>query len=409
MNDPNLTLRENLHSALVRWAAAQNVTGQVATFGVTFPAEFGDDTPLDPVRMYETPGSILEKLLDTDSAGRAGLAPGSDDPFAELRYAAARLNYLLAPEHPGRCSGWPQPPDAAEALGELARLAEQVPALAEQADQIIGRELRDWRLIPAPAAAADQARERSAASARLGKKLHDSAAATRSELDKAAQELRRMQLRVRELRRTMQAAVAGPGDGPTPNRQYLVRCKPLGWSAVYHVRIFRPHRQRPLVIIGELGDSYSTSVTNGAEKIASAISEHILHTRDENAAIWVQYEPAEQYFYPPLPDDDSDHASLHSREDQAQLLLFEPGFTGVGWRPRWSTSTRGEASASRRASSGTRWLGTHRRHLSRGPSCATCVPWRPAGPHETGRSPCYHCSRARVLPRSRPWTWPTSS
>lgn len=35
---------------------------------------------------------------------------------------------------------------------------------------------------------------------------------------------------------------------------------------------------------------------------------------------------------PPRPGDDSDHAALHSREDQAQLLLFRPGFSGVGWQ-----------------------------------------------------------------------------
>jgi hypothetical protein len=110
-----------------------------------------------------------------------------------------------------------------------------------------------------------------------------------------------------------------------------VRCKPLGWSAAYHVRIFQPPRQRPLVIIGELGDSYSTSVTNGAEAIASAVSVHILRTRDENAAVWVQYEPAEHWFYPPDPDD-SERAGIPGREDEAKILSFTPGFGGVGWQ-----------------------------------------------------------------------------
>ena len=111
-----------------------------------------------------------------------------------------------------------------------------------------------------------------------------------------------------------------------------MRCKPLGWSAVYHVRIFQPPRQRPLVLIGELGDSHSTSITNGAEAIASAVAEHILRTRDENAAVWVQYDPAEQFFYPPGADDSSDHASTFGREDEAQLLSFMPGFANVGWQ-----------------------------------------------------------------------------
>jgi hypothetical protein len=334
MRDPNLTPREWLHSALADWAAAQNVTAQVSTFSVAFPAEFDDDPPLDPVPMYEVPASVLEKLLDADSAARAGLAPGDDD--ASLRYAAARLHYLLDPERPARCGGWPQPRDAAEAVGELARLAEQVSALVEQADRIIGRELRDGRLTPALSPAADQPGGRVAAPAETGKRLNAAAAAARSGLDQAAAQLRGMQLQARELRRTMQAAIAGPGDGPTLRRQYLVRCKPLGFSAVYHVRIFQPPRQRPLVIIGELGDSHSTSITNGAEAIASAVSEHILRTRDENAAVWVQYEPAEQWFYPPGPGDDSERAGMHTsilgREDEAKILSFTPGFAGVGWQ-----------------------------------------------------------------------------
>jgi hypothetical protein len=141
-----------------------------------------------------------------------------------------------------------------------------------------------------------------------------------------------MQLLTHELRRTMQAAIGGPGDGPTLHCQYLVRCKPLGFPAAYHVRIFQPPRQRPLVILGELGDNHSTNITNGAEVIASAVSEHILRTWDENAAVWVQYEPAEQFFYPPNPDDDSDNASVFGREDAVKILRFTPGFASVGWQ-----------------------------------------------------------------------------
>ena len=334
MHDPDLTLREELHSALVNWAAAQNVTGQVTTFSVAFPPEFGDDPPLDPVQLYEIPAASLGKLLEADSAARAGLAPGADDASAELAYAAARLNYLLSLglEQSVRCSGWPQPRDASEAFGELARLTEQVSALVGQADCVIGRELRDGRLTPASTAATGQGGGRAASTAELEKRLHQPATAARAGLDQAAAQLRRLQLRAGEMRRTMQAAIAGPSDGPTLSRQYLVRCKPLGWSAVYHVRIFQPPRQRPLVLIGELGDSHSTSITNGAEAIASAVAEHILRTRDENAAVWVQYDPAEQFFYPPGADDSSDHASTFGREDEVQLLSFMPGFANVGWQ-----------------------------------------------------------------------------
>jgi hypothetical protein len=315
--------RERLHSALANWTAAQNITGQVSTFSVAFPAEFDDDPPLDPVRMYERPALALEKLLDADAAAGAGRAPGTDDAFADLHYAAARLGYLLDPKQkPDQPfvwrSGWPQSQDAAEAFGELARLAERVSALIEQADGIIGRELRDGRLTPAAA----QAGGRAAAPAELNKRLHDSVATAQARLGKAAAQLRRMQLRARELRRTMQAAVAGPGDGPTLHRQYLVRCKPLDYPAAYQVRIFRPSLQRPLVIIGGLRDNHSTSITNGAKAIASAISQHILRTRHENAVVWVQYEPAEKYYEP------ASTGLLHD-EDDAKILSFTPGFAGL--------------------------------------------------------------------------------
>ena len=320
--------RERLHSALADWAAAQNITGQVSNFSVALTAEFDDDPPLDPVRMYERPPLALQKLLDADVAARAGRAPGNDDTFADLHYAAARLSYLLdleqKPDQPFVWrSGWPQPQDAAEAFGELARLAERVSALVEQADGIIGRELRDGRLTP-PAA---QAGGRAAAQAEPNKWLHDSAAAARAGLSEAAAQLRRIQLRARELRRTMQAAIAGPGDGPTLHRQYLVRCKPLGYPAAYHVRIFRPPRQRLLVIIGGLRDNDSTSITNGAKAIASAVSQHILRTRDENAVVWVQSEPAEKYYEPAC-------AGLLHDEDEAKILSFTPGFAGLAGQRR---------------------------------------------------------------------------
>jgi hypothetical protein len=335
MRNPDLTAREHLHLALADWAVAQNVTGQVSTFSVAFPAEFGDDHVLDPARMYEVPASALGNLLDADADARAGRAPGGDDAIANLRYGAARLYYLLGPDQPERstrCSGWPQPRDASEAFGELARLVEQVSALVEQADGIIGRELRDGRLMPTLAAAVDQARGRAATPAELEERLHGSAAAARARLGEAAAQLRRMQLRARGLCRAMQAAIVGPGDGPTLRDQYLVRCEPFGLPAAYHVRIFQPPRQRPLVIIGELGDNHSTHVNNAAEAIASAVSEHILQTRDESAAVWVQYEPAEQYYYSPGLDDASDSASGSGREDEAKILSFTPGFTDVDWR-----------------------------------------------------------------------------
>ena len=55
MRDPNRTSREHLYSALADWAAAQNITGQVFPLQRRPPAEFDDDPPLNPVRMYERP------------------------------------------------------------------------------------------------------------------------------------------------------------------------------------------------------------------------------------------------------------------------------------------------------------------------------------------------------------------
>ena len=147
-------------------------------------------------QLYEIPAASLGKLLEADSAARAGLAPGADDASAELAYAAARLKYLLSLglEQSVRCSGWPQPRDASEAFGELARLTEQVSALVGQADCVIGRELRDGRLTPASTAATGQGGGRAASTAELEKRL-EPATAARAGLDQAAAQLRRLQLR----------------------------------------------------------------------------------------------------------------------------------------------------------------------------------------------------------------------
>ena len=94
-DDPDLTMRELMHAELSEWTAAQNVTGQVTTFSVGFPAEFGDDPPLDPVPVYEVPGAELRRLLGGDAAARAGLPPDDGNETAGIGYAAARLHYLL--------------------------------------------------------------------------------------------------------------------------------------------------------------------------------------------------------------------------------------------------------------------------------------------------------------------------
>jgi hypothetical protein len=325
MRDPDQSLRERLHAALSEWAAAQNVLGQVNTYTVSFPPEFDDDPPLDSIPMYESPGGDLGRLLDADAAARAGSAPDGSDAAVGLRYGAARLHYLL--DGLVRCSGWPLPGDAAEGLGELARLAGHASELVEQADGMIGRELRAARVTPVPGGAG-----RTSVPADAAAKLHEEATAALAGLGEAAARLQRMQMRVRELQRTMQAAVAGTSDSPTLRVQYLVRSAPFGWPAVYHVRVFRPTRQRPLVIVGELGDNHSTHLNNCIEDVAGLISEHMLGTRDPDAFTWVQYDPAEE-FYSEYDDHDGD-STRYDREDQAVLTGFEPDFTNTTRRKR---------------------------------------------------------------------------
>jgi hypothetical protein len=318
--DRDLPDREKLHAALSEWVAAHNVLGEVRTFTVGFEAEHGTDRPLDPVQMYEVPAGELWRLLDADVAGRAGQPPEAGDPARGIRYAGARLGYLL--DGPVRTSGWPQPADAAEALGELARLAEMASALVAQADTMLGRELRGGRVTPVPAAGSGRA----AAPTDVAARFHDSAAGVMSGLGEAAAQLRRMQMRAGNLQRTMRAAVAGTSDGPTLRAQYLARCSPIGWTSAYHVRVFEPAGQRPLVIIGELGDSHSTHLNNAIEAVAAAVSEHLLDGRGPDAVTWAQYEPAEEFYSRYEEDEDADAAS-DDREDLAYVIGFAAGFT----------------------------------------------------------------------------------
>jgi len=83
--------------------ASHNVLGQVRTFTVGFEAEHGTDRPLDPVQMYEVSAGELRRLLDADVAGRTGRPPEAGDPARGIRYAGARLGYLL--DGPVRTSG----------------------------------------------------------------------------------------------------------------------------------------------------------------------------------------------------------------------------------------------------------------------------------------------------------------
>jgi hypothetical protein len=323
---PDQSYREKLHESLSGWAAAHNVLGQVTACSVGFPADYDDEPPLDPVPMHESPAGELWRLLDADAAARAGHAPDDSDEADGIRYAGARLRYLL--DGQVRTSGWPQPDDAAEALGELARLAELASALAGQADKVLGRELRAGRVTPSSSARTGRA----AAPADAAARIHDSAAAAISGLGEAATQLGRMQMRAGDLQRTIRAAVAGTSDGPALRRQYLVRCSPLGWTACYHVRVFDPAGQRPLVIIGELGDSHSPHLNNAIETVAALVSEHLLGTGDPDAVTWAQYGPAEEWYS--RHDEDDDTTVRGDSQDEAFVIDFAPGFatTGHSWK-----------------------------------------------------------------------------
>ena len=328
MPDPDLTMREETHAALSAWASAQNVTGQIRVLSVGFPAEFDDDPPLDPVSVHEGPGAELLRLLGADAAARVGLPPGDGKPVAGIRYAAAWLGYLL--DGQVRTSGWPQPRDAAEALGELARLAELALALVTQADGMLGRELRSGRVTPVPSAGGAG---RTASPADVAARVHDSAAAAAGGLGEAAAQLRRMQMRAGDLQRTMRAAVVGTADGPALRAQYLVRHTPTGWPAVFHVRVFAPPRGRHLVIIGELADNHSTHLNNCMEHVAAAVAEQLLGTSDPNAVAWVQYGPAEEWYSEYDRDEDAD-AVRPDREDEIFTVGFEPGFTTLNLKKK---------------------------------------------------------------------------
>lgn len=322
MPDEGLTMREQMHAALSEWTAAQNVTGQISTFSFGFPAEFDDDPPLDPVSVYEVPGTELRRMLADDAAARAGLPPADGDQTAGIGYAAARLKHLLN-DGQVRTSGWPQPRDAAEALGELARLAELAAELAAQADTMLGRELRAGRVTPVPSA---DGGGRTVPPAGAADRIHDCAAAATAALGEAAAQLRRMQIQTGDLQRTMRAAVTGTADGPTLRAQYLVRCSPIGWPSAYHVRVFAPPRGRHLVIIGELADNHSTHLNNCIEAVAPAVAEQLLGTKDADAVTWVQYGPAEEW-YSEYDRDEGADAVPRQREDEIFTLGFEPGFT----------------------------------------------------------------------------------
>ncbi|MET9260275.1 hypothetical protein [Amycolatopsis sp. NPDC004079] len=280
-----------LASALASWLNSQDLgSAGVPMVDLRLSDRCGEHPTLE-AELQERVADDLSYLLQVDAAARADgdpIAHRQDvvEPGDELRFAAARLEQLTStfglPHEPDL--GWPQ--TAAAVLTEIARASAALEQLTKLGTEKIVRGLRDGALVALPsgdgprevpnqaAVADDQARLAESAAALLGQTT-----ATTSAL---AEQITALQI-------TSTAAGDGADDGPTLVGEAVLQVRLLGMFSEgrYHVRVFQPQGRKPVVVIGQLADNQSDSITNQAEELAATVAESMLGGAASDAVTWV--------------------------------------------------------------------------------------------------------------------------
>lgn len=284
-----------LADALRAWTSTFDTAGQVDMVNVIVQPE--SPASSTTIQLREIPHARLVDLLLSAGDARVGDVPIGDGSYSMLQYAASRLSYLLGhpsgPDLPGR--GLRDPEDAAEAL-LLVQAA--VTAAAETADEVITSirdDLQEHHLM-----GASRSTENSEAA-----KLIREAREVRDATSGLSTSLSRAQEVVAGLRRASAADLAETRDGSTLQDQFVLECV-LGSAAGpgrYHVRVYEHPESTLTVVLGDLADNHSISVTNGVERLISLLRDHILQLPGPTSN-WIQYEPAERLSVHPFLDSD---------------------------------------------------------------------------------------------------------
>jgi hypothetical protein len=113
----------------------------------------------------------------------------------------------------------------------------------------------------------------------------------------AAAKLQDLSGQIAQLQHTTTAVPGGDqDDGPTLDTEAVLEWRMPGYSneCRFHIRVFRPAGELPVVVMGQMGDHRSQSIMNCVEEVAAVVAELLLDGAAHDTIRWVQLFPPGQ-------------------------------------------------------------------------------------------------------------------
>ncbi|TDD15424.1 hypothetical protein E1218_31490 [Kribbella turkmenica] len=289
------------------------------------------EEPTVELQLRELVTSELTYVLRVDASARTGGDPVTRDqqcgarPDAgeELRHAAARLDQLTSISElssGGVDRGWPT--DAAAALHLASRVSELLVELLAYTTGPVLDNLDRGVVVALPAAGADDIPNQPAVVAHHRRK----AATIAGLLGEVAAKLEKPSGHIAHLQHTTNALPgAGRHDGPTLDAEVVLEWRMLGMAneSRFHVRVFRPPGERPVVVMGDMDDNRSQSITNTVEEVAAVVAAELFDGAAHDSFRWVVVYPPGKFRGP------------GSESGVIKAVRFEEPYG----RPRWRDCT----------------------------------------------------------------------
>ncbi|MEU3627857.1 hypothetical protein BS329_40160 [Amycolatopsis coloradensis] len=309
-------------AALRSWIDSFDAAGTgIPMVDLVLRDRYDEQEPLT-VQLAELTSDDFRYLLEYDAAARAGTGPvehhgHSVEPGDDLRYAAARLEMLTNSRSMSYKVDLRRPGNAASVLAETSRACDALAGMVEHATGGVLDDLRGGALVAlshadGPHIVPDQAE--------TAEDYGTAAGAMVDLLREATAELAKLADAIGQLQHTSTAIGATPADGPTLATEVVLEHKTAGAvnTGRYHVRVYRPENAKPVVLIGDMDDNHSASITNCVEQVAATIAEELLGGAAWDSVTWVQFYAPGRFAAPTT--------------GLIQLVDFTGPFAGPVWR-----------------------------------------------------------------------------